>query len=39
MTQIIERPPLHGEDAPEPRGNPLLTPVPLGPQLAGEPRR
>ncbi|KUI01781.1 2-oxoisovalerate dehydrogenase [Mycobacterium sp. IS-3022] len=27
MTQIIERPPMHGDDAPEPRG-PLLTPMP-----------
>ena len=28
MTQIIERPPRFGDDAPEPDG-PLLTPVPI----------
>ena len=27
MTQIIERPPMHGDDVPEPRG-PMLTAVP-----------
>jgi 2-oxoisovalerate dehydrogenase E1 component subunit beta len=32
MTQIIERPPFHGDDAPEPR-HPLLTPVPIAPTL------
>jgi pyruvate dehydrogenase E1 component beta subunit len=32
MTQIIERPPFSGEDAPEPR-RPLLAPVPVAPAL------
>jgi pyruvate dehydrogenase E1 component beta subunit len=32
MTQIIERPPMHGDDAPEPRG-PMLTAVPSAPTL------
>lgn len=32
MTQIIERPPMHGDDAPEPRG-PMLTAVPTAPTL------
>ncbi len=32
MTQIIDRPPMRGEDAPEPRG-PLLTAVPTAPTL------
>ena len=32
MTQIIERPPMHGEDVPEPRG-PMLTAVPTAPTL------
>jgi 2-oxoisovalerate dehydrogenase E1 component beta subunit len=32
MTQIIERPPMHGDDAPEPRG-PMLTTVPTAPTL------
>src|SRR6201991_1283427 len=32
MTQIIERPPMHGDDAPEPRG-PILTAVPTAPAL------
>jgi 2-oxoisovalerate dehydrogenase E1 component beta subunit len=32
MTQIIERPPMHGDDAPEPRG-PMLTAVPTSPTL------
>jgi len=32
MTQIIERPPLHDDDAPEP-GRGLLTPVPQAPTL------
>ena len=32
MTQIIERPPMHGDDAPEPCG-PMLTAVPTAPTL------
>jgi 2-oxoisovalerate dehydrogenase E1 component beta subunit len=32
MTQIIERPPMHGDDAPEPRGA-MLTAVPTAPTL------
>ena len=32
MTQIIERPPMHGDDVPEPRG-PMLTTVPAAPTL------
>jgi 2-oxoisovalerate dehydrogenase E1 component beta subunit len=32
MTQIIERPPMHGDDTPEPRG-PILTAVPTAPTL------
>src|ERR1700738_1439106 len=32
MTQIIERPPMHGDDAPEPLP-PLLTAVPMAPTL------
>ncbi len=32
MTQIIERPPMHGDDVPEPRG-PMLTAVPTAPTL------
>ena len=32
MTQIIERPPMRGDDTPEPRG-PLLTVVPSAPTL------
>jgi len=32
MTQIIERPPMHGDDTPEPRG-PVLTAVPSAPTL------
>ena len=32
MTQIIERPPMHGDDVPEPRG-PMLTAMPTAPTL------
>jgi 2-oxoisovalerate dehydrogenase E1 component beta subunit len=32
MTQIIERPPMHGDDVPEPRG-PMLIPVSTAPTL------
>ena len=36
MTQIIERPPMHGDDVPEPRG-PMLTTVPRAARPIGVP--